>query len=151
MSRDDHVFLIILQRTLILFGDLRLHTPNFCREREKYAKELEVQAIEYKTIIQHHLSVNNKLLKEKQALAEKSCNLVANLATAESKVKINNSISPNSTSSSCKLMDMQNTKQKISLIRKFLHHHRMLTKNRSMKHVLFSSNVLTHCTVASAV
>jgi hypothetical protein len=151
MSRDDHVFLIILQRILTLFGDLRLHTPNFCREREKYAKELEVQAIEYKTIIQHHLSVNNKLLKEKQALAEKSCNLAANLATAESKVKINNSISPNSTSPSCKLMDMQNTKQKISLIRKFLHHHRMLTKNRSMKHVLFSSNGLTHCTVASAV
>ncbi|CAM6022273.1 unnamed protein product [Sphagnum balticum] len=85
MSRDDHVFLIILQRTLTLFRDLRLHTPNFCRERGKYAKELEVQAIEYKTIIQHHLSVNNKLLKEKQALAEKCCNLAANLATAESK------------------------------------------------------------------
>jgi len=107
MSRDDHVFLIILQRTLTLFRDLRLHTPNLCRERAKYAKELEVQAIEYKTIIQHHLSVNNKLLKEKQALTEKSCNLAANLATAESKVKINNSISPNSTIPSCKLMDMQ--------------------------------------------
>ena len=57
-----------------------------CREREKYHKQLEDQAAEYKVIIQHHLSVNEKMLRDKEQLSEKCCNLAGILSIAESKV-----------------------------------------------------------------
>jgi hypothetical protein len=59
---------------------------NICREREKYHKQLEDQAAEYKVIIQHHLSVNEKMLRDKEQLSEKCCNLAGILSVAESKV-----------------------------------------------------------------
>ena len=57
-----------------------------CREREKYHKELENQAAEYKNVIKHHLSLNEKMLKEKEKTFEKCCNLAGILAAAETKV-----------------------------------------------------------------
>lgn len=62
------------------------------REREKYNKELENQAAEYKLVIQHHLSVNEKMLRDKEQLSEKCCNLAGILSIAESKVKSRDSI-----------------------------------------------------------
>lgn len=59
---------------------------NLYREREKYNKQLEDQAAEYKVIIQHHLSVNEKMLRDKEQLSEKCCNLAGILSVAESKV-----------------------------------------------------------------
>ncbi|KAG0574478.1 hypothetical protein KC19_VG265200 [Ceratodon purpureus] len=55
------------------------------RAREKYHKQLEHQAAEYKVIIQHHLSVNEKMLRDKEQLSEKCCNLAGILSVAESK------------------------------------------------------------------
>lgn len=71
----------ICESVMFLAGDL-------CREREKYHKQLEDQAAEYKVIIQHHLSVNEKMLRDKEQLSEKCCNLAGILSVAESKVSV---------------------------------------------------------------
>ncbi|CAM6090438.1 unnamed protein product [Calypogeia fissa] len=54
-------------------------------EREKFGKELEIRATKYKTAIQHHLALNEKMIKDKEALSEKCCSLAGTLSTAESK------------------------------------------------------------------
>lgn len=51
----------------------------------KYHKQLKDQAAEYKVIIQHHRSVNEKILVDKE-LSQNCCNLAAILCAAESKV-----------------------------------------------------------------
>ncbi|CAM6096533.1 unnamed protein product [Calypogeia fissa] len=56
-------------------------------EREKFGKELEIRATEYKTVIQHHLALNEKMIKDKEALSKKCCSLVGTLSTAESKLE----------------------------------------------------------------
>lgn len=50
----------------------------------KYHKQLKDQAAEYKVIIQHHRSVNEKILVDKE-LSQNCCNLAAILCAAESK------------------------------------------------------------------
>ncbi|KAL3678471.1 hypothetical protein R1sor_021427 [Riccia sorocarpa] len=50
-------------------------------------RELETRAAEYKAAIQHHLALNEKMVKDKEALSEKCCNLAGTLQTVESKQK----------------------------------------------------------------
>ncbi|BBN20373.1 5-azacytidine-induced protein 1 [Marchantia polymorpha subsp. ruderalis] len=54
-------------------------------ERDRFGKELEVRAAEYKAAIQHHLALNEKMVKDKEALSEKCCNLAGILNSVELK------------------------------------------------------------------
>ncbi|KAL2610011.1 hypothetical protein R1flu_028584 [Riccia fluitans] len=44
-----------------------------------------MRAAEYKAAIQHHLALNEKMVKDKEVLSEKCCNLAGILSTVESK------------------------------------------------------------------
>lgn len=57
------------------------------RERDRFGRELEVRAAEYKAAIQHHFALNERMVKDKEALSEKCCNLAGLLSTIESKVQ----------------------------------------------------------------
>eukprot|EP01018_Ginkgo_biloba_P033010 Gb_28638 [translate_table: standard] len=55
-------------------------------ERERFVIELKNQSAEYKAAIQHHLSLNERMLKDKEELSVKCSTLASNLALAESKI-----------------------------------------------------------------
>lgn len=56
------------------------------REKEKFGKELEARAIEYAAAIQHHLSLNEKMMKDREMLSEKCCTLTIMVNSTESRV-----------------------------------------------------------------